>query len=777
MLKCLGGGVELVVMNKKILITILLVILSFSASHKTFAANYNLVVDDNFQRANTSVGVGANSTTGLGNGWVDFVGNIYNINNQNLVSTQGESSPALDGFYYSATGTDDFQNGKVVAYSRGTGLGTGVIGRFNPNNGGSGYSALLWSAQTIFLYKAMNGVQQTLLSVPVIMGTIPITNPVIEMSITDIDNMHTEITVNIYNASNTNAVICTYSYIDNSSPLQASGYWGGSEYGTISMNRIQIYSLPAGVMTPPLIGINYAGNIINYQYYGPVQKTYANLFASAVAGGVSPITYQWQKSLTSSSEGFENISNATTTILADTGLTPGTDYYYRLQATDSSTTPQIVISNVIHITPVLNTNPEHVIGYIGDSITSGQGSSEPGALVEYLTLQADGYLVGYNNQGEPGARISQWQPGGTYFNNALSSFESTGVDTVSIMLGTNDAGDGTSSSTYETEMQNIISALLTQGTGINRVILNYSPYETNNSVYVESSAQIDQSLLTYQNVLKQIALSTSGVNIGDTSFYNQVQENQSLLSDGIHPTQAGYNLMGADWTEAYISDFGNPTAVAANPSLNSATINWITEASSSSQVNYGLASNYTSTTTITDNMGGVMDHSVTISGLNSCTTYHYQVISTDQGGNVSTSTDSTFTTTCPTPSNSVTALSTSNSSGGGSVSTAVLATLLAPSASTTAYLASLNMPKNTILIQQSFIHDLYPGTISPDVKNLQAYLNTHDYPVSTKGPGSLGHETTFFGPATKAALRTFQIAHHITGTGNLGPLTRKLILQ
>jgi hypothetical protein len=59
-----------------------------------------------------------------------------------------------------------------------------------------------------------------------------------------------------------------------------------------------------------------------------------------------------------------------------------------------------------------------------------------------------------------------------------------------------------------------------------------------------------------------------------------------------------------------------------------------------------------------------------------------------------------------------------------------------------------------------------------DVKALQVYLNTHNYPVSTTGLGSLGNETTFFGLKTKAAVIKFQLANGLKGDGIVGKLTQ-----
>lgn len=73
-----------------------------------------------------------------------------------------------------------------------------------------------------------------------------------------------------------------------------------------------------------------------------------------------------------------------------------------------------------------------------------------------------------------------------------------------------------------------------------------------------------------------------------------------------------------------------------------------------------------------------------------------------------------------------------------------------------------------------FKNDLRLGVDHRDVKEMQKYLNAHGYVISKSGAGSPGHETTYFGAATKKALIKFQKAKKISpATGLFGPLTRK----
>jgi len=83
-----------------------------------------------------------------------------------------------------------------------------------------------------------------------------------------------------------------------------------------------------------------------------------------------------------------------------------------------------------------------------------------------------------------------------------------------------------------------------------------------------------------------------------------------------------------------------------------------------------------------------------------------------------------------------------------------------------------------------FTRDLKFGMVSPDVKELQKYLNNNGFPLAQNGVGSKGKETTFFGSLTKEALIKYQnsklhtiadSARLIAENGNLFVNTRNVI--
>ena len=84
----------------------------------------------------------------------------------------------------------------------------------------------------------------------------------------------------------------------------------------------------------------------------------------------------------------------------------------------------------------------------------------------------------------------------------------------------------------------------------------------------------------------------------------------------------------------------------------------------------------------------------------------------------------------------------------------------------------------------TFTRSLKVGSIGTDVKELQKILNAEGFIIAASGSGSVGNESTYFGPATRAALMKYQNFYRsdiltpngmTTGTGFFGSATMKFM--
>ena len=132
------------------------------------------------------------------------------------------------------------------------------------------------------------------------------------------------------------------------------------------------------------------------------------------------------------------------------------------------------------------------------------------------------------------------------------------------------------------------------------------------------------------------------------------------------------NTLGESWVSIYayknqlfVPDYSNnraliynnvtsalPSPITATPSNTSATLTYITSTATSEYVDYGTTSSYGSNTGLLNNNPRLLSHTVTLSGLRACTTYHFQVTATDASLQDQVSSDQTFTTTCMSNSSS-----------------------------------------------------------------------------------------------------------------------------
>ncbi|MCX6788142.1 MAG: peptidoglycan-binding protein [Candidatus Kaiserbacteria bacterium] len=91
-------------------------------------------------------------------------------------------------------------------------------------------------------------------------------------------------------------------------------------------------------------------------------------------------------------------------------------------------------------------------------------------------------------------------------------------------------------------------------------------------------------------------------------------------------------------------------------------------------------------------------------------------------------------------------------------------------------LRAATAPSASVPSSQPYTRNLALRFTGNDVKQLQQFLNTHGFVIASAGIGSPGNETSYFGPATQAALAKFQAANDIMpAVGYFGPVTRAFV--
>lgn len=116
-------------------------------------------------------------------------------------------------------------------------------------------------------------------------------------------------------------------------------------------------------------------------------------------------------------------------------------------------------------------------------------------------------------------------------------------------------------------------------------------------------------------------------------------------SGDLHFTYTGGNGTVHTFSVGEITDTFAPvvSAINSNSTQATTTISWMTDEPASSQVSFGLDTNYSASTALDTSL--VTSHLVLLPELVASTTYHYIVVSKDASGNTATSSDQTFTTT------------------------------------------------------------------------------------------------------------------------------------
>ncbi|HMP19277.1 MAG TPA: peptidoglycan-binding domain-containing protein [Candidatus Paceibacterota bacterium] len=290
--------------------------------------------------------------------------------------------------------------------------------------------------------------------------------------------------------------------------------------------------------------------------------------------------------------------------------------------------------------------------------------------------------------------------------------------------------------------------------------------------------KIKFSLKSRQSLLIAMMVMFLGTSIVSAAFYRiNGSTNQFEYGYG-YGYEYGYGY-GYGWhksdgqnnDEGFFGNDGRATGVSATSGSNLFTVSYTTNYLAQNRINYGLTNTFGNNSSQTVAQTGT--NSITVSGLSCGTTYHYRVETTDAGGNIWYSTNTSHT---------ITTSACASSGGGGGSSVRISEDNKTSSLSDAQFKALIEILRvlffgeKLSLDTSIFTRDLTLNSVGNDVMQLQKYLNANGFLLATSGPGSLGNETNFFGPLTRDALARFQVANGIVpSVGYFGPITRAFI--
>jgi hypothetical protein len=311
-----------------------------------------------------------------------------------------------------------------------------------------------------------------------------------------------------------------------------------------------------------------------------------------------------------------------------TGLNPGTTYNFAVTSvgsTGTATSPNSTFSTSAGASaPVMSsvmaigiTGTSATINWITDKASSSQ--------VAYGTTTGYGLLSAYNNAPvfSHSVTLTGLNPG-TSYNFAVTSVGSTGTAT----------SPNSTFSTPASASAPVISSVMAIGITGTSATINWITDKASSSQVAYGTTTGYGSLSAYNNApVFSHSVTLTALNPGTTY-------NFAVTSVGSNGTATSSNSSFSTTASAAAPVISSVFATAITTT--SATINWITDKASSSQVAYGTTTGYGSLSAY--NNAPVFSHSVTLTGLNPGTTYNFAVTSVGSSGS-GTSPNSAFSTT------------------------------------------------------------------------------------------------------------------------------------
>jgi phosphodiesterase/alkaline phosphatase D-like protein len=326
-------------------------------------------------------------------------------------------------------------------------------------------------------------------------------------------------------------------------------------------------------------------------------------------------------------------------IVVLSGLTADTTYHYRVKSTDASSNEEL--SDDFAFATLSDTTPPEITSVSPSGITIATTTT---ATITWDTDEPATSQVEYGTSSTTHGNYDSI----TSVDNALLSAHSVSLgglspDTIYYYRAiSKDAYDNETASaecwfrTAADTTQPVISSISASGITSTTAVITWttneastSQVEYGTSTLYGSASPLDSNLVTSHSVF------LAGLTPGTLHHY------RVKSADG-----SGNETISTDYEITTLSDTAIPVISGITTSgvtITTVTIGWNTNEPATSQVEYGPTASYGSTTALDPAL--IMSHSVSLSGLESSTVYHYRVKSTDGSGNPATSADQTFYTT------------------------------------------------------------------------------------------------------------------------------------
>jgi type VI protein secretion system component Hcp len=317
------------------------------------------------------------------------------------------------------------------------------------------------------------------------------------------------------------------------------------------------------------------------------------------------------------------------------GLTANTVYHYRVISQDEAGNAAVSGDDTFMTADLLDTTPPVISSVSASSIT------ENGATIGWTTNEASTSRVEYGTTAGYGSTTSLDSSMQTSHIQVLSGLSSDMLYHYRVLSMDEEgnlalSGDHTFTTTQPVDTTPPeISSVVASGITLNGATISWTTNEASTS-QVEYGTTTGYGSTTSLNTSMQTshAQALNGLSM-DTLYHYRVRSRDA----------EGNLAVSDDFTFRTQPDTTPPTIGSVTVSgitETEATVTWITNEPSTTQIEYGTTTEYGSTTILDDSMQ--TSHTQVLSGLTMGKLYHFRVMSSDAEGNLAVSDDYSFTT-------------------------------------------------------------------------------------------------------------------------------------